>query len=386
MLTKREVVSATIETFPRTTPIGVAVIGCGLIGRRRANTAQQSGDAHVVVVADLDGARASSLADDLSCLSTVDWADAISRDDVDVVIVSTTNNWLAPVATAALNQGKHVLVEKPMARNLAEADAVVAAAGYTFSAGTAPRARVAGKPVAAVGFNHRYHSAIAKAHQLTEQDAIGDILTIRCRYGHGGRPGYGKEWRADPLVAGGGELLDQGIHAVDLFRWFAGDFADAVGFNGSYVWTAGTPVEDNAFALFRTTSGQVASLHASWTQWKNLFSFEIFGRNGYLVVEGLGGSYGPERLTWGRRRPESGPPIEESFDFDGADYSWLAEWRELVGALREGREPLATAWDGREAVRMVSAIYESVATGRVATLHDGSRGTDYRQKDAHFDG
>jgi predicted dehydrogenase len=190
-------------------------------------------------------------------------------------------------------------------------------------------------------------------------------MSMRCRYGHGGRPGYDKEWRSDPAVSGGGELLDQGIHAVDLFRWFAGDFSQAVGFTECYVWTAGSIVEDNGFALFRTAAGQVASLHASWTQWKNLFSFEIFGREGYLSVEGLGGSYGPESLVWGRRRPASGPPDEERFDFDGPDCSWMAEWQDLVTAIHEGRQPLATAYDGREAMRMVSAVYESAEAGLV---------------------
>ncbi|MDA8188704.1 MAG: Gfo/Idh/MocA family oxidoreductase, partial [Dehalococcoidales bacterium] len=130
----------------------------------------------------------------------------------------------------------------------------------------------------------------------------------------------------------------------------------------------GSRAEDNAFALFRTSTGQTASLHASWTQWKNLFSYEVFGQDGYLTVEGLGGSYGPERLIWGCRRPESGPPDEQVFDFPGPDISWAAEWQEFVTAIREGREPLTNANDGLQAIRMVYAVYESSRTGQVVRL------------------
>jgi predicted dehydrogenase len=207
-----------------------------------------------------------------------------------------------------------------------------------------------------------------KAHELFSQGAIGELTFLRCRYGHGGRPGYGEEWRADPAISGGGELLDQGVHAVDLFRWFAGEFSDAFGMIASYLWTAGGQVEDNGFATFRTAGGQIAQLHASWTQWKNIFSFEVFGRDGYLVAEGLGGSYGPERLTWGRRRPESGPPIVEEYEFPPTDTSWQREWDELVAAIREGREPLGSGYGGWQALRMLGAVYESHRTGALVRL------------------
>ena len=341
-------------------PLRVAVVGCGLIGRRRAEVVRRAGRDDVVIVVDGNEPRAEQLAREIGCLATADWQAAIGREEVDVVIVATTHDWLAPISIAALRQGKHVLVEKPMARNPTEAEMVV-------------RAAVQGQRVLGVGFNHRYHPAIWEAHELLAQGAIGEPFSIRCRYGHGGRPGYEKEWRMVPEVAGGGELLDQGIHAVDLFRWFLGDLAEAFGFTATYVWgnrptAVHNTLEDNGFALFRTATGQVASLHASWTQWKNLFSFEVTGRDGYLIVEGLGGSYGPERLTWGRRRPESGAPDEEHFDYPAADRSWEAEWLEFVAAIREERAPLADGHAGWQAVRAVFALYESARSGRVVRL------------------
>jgi len=331
----------------------VGIVGCGLIGRRRADVVLPSPGDELVIVADVDEGRAGSLAREMGCLATTDWREVVTRGDVDVVIVSTTNNWLAPITTAILRNNKHVLCEKPPGRNPKEAQQMVEAA------------RASGRKLK-IGFNHRHHAAVWKAKELFDQGRIGEPFFIRCRYGHGGRPGYETEWRANPEVSGGGELLDQGVHAIDLFRWFLGDFQEAFGYADTWFWN--TPVEDNVFALFRTAEGQVASLHASWTQWKNLFSFEVFGQDGCLIVEGLGGSYGVERLRVGQRRGEGGPPEEEVLEFPGPDISWEAEWREFASAIQENREPLASGYDGWQAMRMVYAVYESARTGRVIKL------------------
>ncbi len=333
----------------------VGIVGCGLIGCRRADVVRQSPGDELVIVADVDEGRARPLAREMGCLATTDWQKVVARDDVEAVIVSTSNDWLAPISIEAARNGKHVLCEKPLGRNAEESWQIVKAAR-------------ANKVKLKTGFNHRHHAAIRKARELFDQGAIGELYFIRCRYGHGGRPGYDKEWRANPEISGGGELLDQGIHALDLFRWFLGDFHEVVGFTGTSFWN--TPVEDNAFALLRKAKGQVASLHASWTQWKNLFSFEIFGREGYLIVEGLGGSYGLERLIWGKRLSQSGPPEEKRFEFPGPDVSWEEEWREFVTAIREDRQPLGNGYDGWQALRLAYAVYESAATGRVVKLTD----------------
>ena len=143
-----------------------------------------------------------------------------------------------------------------------------------------------------------------KAREIVDSGALGPLMFLRGRYGHGGRLGMEKEWRGDPAISGGGEMLDQGVHLVDLARWFLGDFADVAGHVGTYFWD--WPVEDNGFALLRTAQNQVAWLHASCTEWKNLFSLEIYGRDGKLAIDGLGGSYGVERLAWYRMLPQMG--------------------------------------------------------------------------------
>jgi len=239
-----------------------------------------------------------------------------------------------------------------MSRNAREAEAVVAAIR-----GSKGRLHV--------GFNHRYHPAIRRAHELTARGEIGNLMFIRCRYGHGGRPGYELEWRMAPRLSGGGELLDQGIHAIDLFRWFLGELVEVTGFTATWVWQA--PVEDNVFALFRSAAGEVASLHASWTQWKNLFSFEVFGERGGLVVEGLGKSYGTERLTIYRRLPGSAPG-EELVEFPGPDPSWEDEWRDCLDAIREGRPPAIGAEDGLGALKLVEAVYAASESGKTVSV------------------
>src|SRR5262249_40665169 len=160
---------------------------------------------------------------------------------------------------------------------------------------------------------------------------------IRGRYGHGGRPGYEREWRMDPRRSGGGQLIDQGIHLIDLSRLFLGDFTICRGLRRTYFWDA--PVEDNAFLLLETGDCRVAFLHTSCTEWKNLFSFEIFGRTGKLEITGLGGSYGTEHLRYYRMLPEMGPPETTIWEYPGEDSSWGVEFAAFVDDIVAGRPP-----------------------------------------------
>ena len=189
---------------------------------------------------------------------------------------------------------------------------------------------------------------------------------MRCRYGIGGRPGYEKEWRMNPEISGGGQLMDQGMHTLDLARWFLGDFVKASGFLQTAFWDI-APLEDNAFVLLRTEKEQIASIHVSWTQWKNLFTFEIFGRDGYIIVEGLGGGYGVEKAILGKRAFLE-PFREETIEFRGEDRSWYEEWKEFMTAIKENRDPLGNGFDGFKAVELAHALYESARQGCIVKL------------------
>jgi len=331
----------------------IGIVGCGLIGNRRAQVAREAGD-EVVLVADIQPTSARKTADSIGTQWTENWEEVTGHPQIEAVVVATVNKSLLPITLAAFSSGKHVLCEKPLGRNAQEAKHMVEAA-------------VAAQKVLKTGFNHRHHPAIWRAHELAQAGKIGPLMYIRAAYGHGGRPGYDQEWRGDPDLAGGGELLDQGVHIMDLCRWFLGDFTQASGMLGTWFWQI-TPLEDNGFALMRAAGGQIATLHTSWTQWKNLFRMEIFGRDGYLYINGLGGSYGTETLTLGIRRPESGPPIVESWEFPGPDISWQSEWDEFKAAIQEGRQPLGNGNDGYQAARTIDAVYESARTGRVVDM------------------
>jgi len=181
------------------------------------------------------------------------------------------------------------------------------------------------------------------------------LMFVRARYGHGARLGYDKEWRADPALSGGGELIDQGPHLIDLSRWFLGEITEVQGFAHTYFWDM--PVDDNGFMLLKTAKKQVAFLHASCTEWKNLFSMEIYGKLGKLDLSGLGGSYGLEKITWYRMLPEMGPPETTSWEYPMGDDSWAVEIAEFFEDIRFDREPSAGLRDAQAALKVVESIY-----------------------------
>ena len=327
--------------------MGVAIVGCGAIGTKRAKALV---DSRLIAVVDKDESRAAQLAASYpGCIAATSWESVISRSDVDLVIVATSNDTLAPISLGAARQKKHVLVEKPAARSYSELLPLKEAA------------RASGV-IVKVGFNHRFHPAIAKAHEIFEAGEIGPLMYIRGRYGHGGRLGYEKEWRAIPAVSGGGELLDQGVHMIDLARWFSGEFTDVHGRIGTFFWKM--PLEDNAFLQLQTARNVVAWMHVSCTEWKNLFSLEVFGTQGKLQVDGLGGSYGTEKLTFYRMRPEMGPPETTSWEFPGDDASWSDEYKHLLGCILENRAPSGGIDDALAALKVVERIYGQSSCGR----------------------
>ena len=319
----------------------VAILGCGLIGHKRSKALA---DAELVVCADIDEKKAQTLASDFpKCDATTDWLSAIQREDVDIVVVATTNDALVSTSLAAVKAGKHVLVEKPAARNVAELDRLIE---------TVKEKNVQVR----VGFNHRYHPALLKARELVDAGELGDLMFVRGRYGHGGRKGYDREWRANPALSGGGELIDQGVHMIDLSRWFLGDFTDIQGFAHTYFWDM--PVDDNGFMLLKTAKKQTAFLHVSCSEWKNLFSLEIYGREAKLHIEGLGGSYGVEKLSFYKMLPEMGPPDTTIWEYPRGDNSWALEFAEFLEDVHLNRTPSANLNDARAALFAVEKIYK----------------------------
>jgi predicted dehydrogenase len=321
--------------------LNVAIVGCGRIGFKRLHALRETD--RLVIAADSVMANAERLAaESSSATATDDWHSAINHPAVEAVVVSTTNNWLAPVSLAAVEAGKSVLVEKPAAHSRSALQRLLSAAERR-------------KVTVWVGFNHRYHPAFQKARELFDSGILGSPMFVRGRYGHGGRIGYDREWRAAPEISGGGELLDQGTHLIDLSNWFLGEFKFASGYAHTYFWDM--RVEDNAFLLLRTARNQVAWLHCSCTEWKNLFSFEIFGERGKLHIEGLGGSYGLERLTHYRVLPQMGSPETTLWEFPGDDVSWKLEFQQFAEAVQSGIPTTQSLRDTARILDIVHTIY-----------------------------
>jgi predicted dehydrogenase len=318
-----------------------AIIGCGLIGKKRL--AGLPAGSKLVVACDTNLARAEELVKLAGTGRAVaDYRQVVADPQVNAVIVAAINAALAEVSAAAIAAGKHVLVEKPAGVSVKQIDRLIALAKKH---GVCVR----------VGFNHRYHPAFRKAREILDSGVMGDLMFIRARYGHGGRVGYDQEWRADPKLSGGGELIDQGIHLIDLAGWFLGRFTKVNGQAATFFWNM--PVDDNAFLNLRTAKGRTAWLHVSCTEWKNLFSFEIYGRNAKLHIEGLGGSYGVEKLYHYQMKPEMGPPDTKLHEFPGPDESWRMEMIEFEKDVELKRTSDAGLKEAKAALAVVEKIY-----------------------------
>jgi predicted dehydrogenase len=264
-----------------------------------------------------------------ACQHFEDYRQAIDMVDPDIVFVCSPNRYSPDICIYALERGGHVFCEKPPGRNRADIKRIMEAER------SHPRLKVM------FGFNHRHHPAILEAKAIVDAGRMGRIMWLRGLYGKSGGTGrdFEKSWRNDPAISGGGILLDQGIHMLDLFRFFCGDFQEIEGMLSTAYWDI--PVEDNAFVVLRNSQGQIAQLHSSATLWKHTFRLEIGLEEGYLIAQGLlskTGSYGRETLIIGRRPTEDeevafGNPREEVVYFD-KDQSWDLQVRELVNCIQ----------------------------------------------------
>ncbi len=325
----------------------VGIVGCGLAASKRVVALAED---RLVATYDRDAARAASLAAEAGA-RVCRTLDELLDLGLDAVIVATPHDVLASTACRALQRGAHVLVEKPGARSVAELDEIATAAR-------------AARRVAKVGFNHRFHPGIARAAEEALSGAHGQVMYVRARYGHGGRPGYEHEWRARREISGGGELLDQGMHVLDLCHWILGPLPLHSALLRTSYWDM--DVEDNAVLILGQPDGRRdpwAMLHASWSEWKNEFALEIYCRAAKIQVTGLAGSYGPQALRIFRMRPAMGPPDLEEIAYPPEDTSWEGEWRAFRAMITRGVTPdgLVTA---RYALTVAEEAYRRASRAR----------------------
>lgn len=321
--------------------MNIAIIGAGLIGKKRARTLPEN--IILKLFCDINSLAGKKAADEFNCDFEKNWENVVNNKDIDAIIIATTNNSLVPIAIEAIKNGKHVLIEKPGAINPQEFKQLILAQKKS-------------KTVVRIGYNHRYFESILKAKEIVLSKKYGKIMFIRARYGHGARLGYGKEWRFNQKLSGGGELLDQGCHLIDLTNYFIGEMDYAIGFTEKMFWSK--KLEDNAFFILRNKLGQIAHLSASCTEWKNIFVFEIMLEKAKIQINGIGRSYGAETITLYKMKPEMGPPDVEEIIFPLEDNSWKIENAEFFKAIRKRDSSNKKLKEGYYAIKTVFKIYK----------------------------
>lgn len=325
----------------------VGIAGHGVVGKRRHQVLDQRSDARVVAVCDQSRPEEAMLDNGVRHFPHYQ---RLLEEPLDALFVCLSNDVAAEVTVAGLEQGLHVFCEKPPGRDLADIAKVIEA-----------ERRHSGQKLM-YGFNHRYHDSVRDALRLVRSGELGRVVNLRGVYGKSKFVSFGvhSDWRTRRTVAGGGILLDQGIHMVDLMRLFAGEFAEVKSFVANDYWNH--DVEDNAYALMRTEAGVVAMLHSTATQWRHRFRLEITLAKGAITLSGIlsgSKSYGAETLAVARVDPtdDSGDPVEQTTRYN-KDSSWADEIEAFVQAIRTDKPvESGSSQDAFETMRLVYRIY-----------------------------
>lgn len=327
----------------------VGIAGFGVVGKRRKDCVDRQPHMRVTAVCDRTFEAESTLTGTSGEIRCFRDFRRLLREPLDVLIVCLTNDIAAEVTIAGLEAGLHVFCEKPPGRSVEDIARVM----------THERARPALKLM--YGFNHRYHESVQEALRILHSGELGRVINMRGMYGKSKLVTFNQpDWRTKRAIAGGGVLLDQGIHMVDLMRLFGGDFSEVHSFVSNRHW--GYDVEDNAYALMRTRDGVVAMLNSSATQWRHRFHLDINLERGSLILGGiLSGtkSYGAETLTVVRADPDSdgGDPREQITRYN-RDPSWDNEIAAFADAiLTGGPVQSGTSLDAFRTMQLVFKIY-----------------------------
>ncbi|HEX6559877.1 MAG TPA: Gfo/Idh/MocA family oxidoreductase [Longimicrobiales bacterium] len=331
--------------------MNIGLIGCGGIGALRAAAIAKSASLQLSAVADVDPARAHALAGQFGSVAASDWKSLVAQQEIDAVVVSTPPNSHAEIVVAALQAGKHVLCEKPLGRTPAECQAMVDAAA-------------AAHRVLSTGFNYRFYPSVLMARTLLDSGMIGELDHIRSYAGYSATD-HNPPWVHDADMMGGGALRDNGIHLLDLTRYFLGEVADVQGEASGWTWQF-DGCEDNGFALLRGENGRIATVQASWTEWAGYrFMLEIYGTRGFIRT-----SCFPMKteVAWAERT--GGPVKRRTYRFLGdmlqehlRSYRWLviqsfikefSAFSDVVGGKANGT--LASGLDGLRTVEIAHTV------------------------------
>lgn len=334
----------------------VAIIGYGKVGRIRHRCVEAHPNLTLTAIGDLRPHAGEGLTD---VFFSTDWREVLEQRP-DVVFVCTTNETIPDVATAAIDLGIHTFCEKPPGRTVADVQRMIDA-----------ETRNPGVKLV-FGFNHRYHQAVLDAKAIIDKGRLGKILWLRGVYGKAGGPTFDRDWRNDPERSGGGILIDQGIHMLDLFHFFCRPFEEVKSFVGHLYWQV--PVEDNVMCILRNSQGQMGMLHSSATQWRHTFVLDIYLERGYLSIEGILSStmtYGQESLKVAHCiYDHEGYPLpnpQESLIYYSEDTSWMQEVEYFISCVLESKAVKnSTSAQALAVMEAIHIIYFKDAPGMAA--------------------
>lgn len=328
--------------------INVGIAGYGKIGQLRANAIRKIENANVIAIYDIDPSHIDS-----NEVKVCDNYNELLEQNLDAVFICAINNVLADFTIKALAKGIHVFCEKPPAKNTQELSKVMKAESKSAK-------------ILKYGFNHRYHYSVMEAKKIIDTGEMGKLLWMRGVYGKAGSIDYDKNWRNFRKLSGGGILIDQGIHMLDLMMYFSKSKFEKI---NSLLTTAFWDIEaeDNAFVIMQNTNKVTAMLHSSATQWRHKFLLEMCFEEGYISLDGILSStrsYTPEKLVVGRREFEDityamGKPKENITWFEN-DNSWSHEIEEFFDAV-SGKKNIqnGTSKDAYNVLKLVEDIYSS---------------------------
>lgn len=323
----------------------VAIIGAGRQGKRHALSIKQTGLGEVVLVIDANQELAAGLAEEYGAKSGADIQEVIGRKDIDAVVVATPVAAHHQAVIDCLGTGKHVFCEKPLALTSKQAQEM------------ADAAEKSGR-ILQCAFIMRHHPGMRQLKDWVDAGELGDITYAHCEYARS--KNFANTWRADKSQSGGGNLHDQAIHVIDLFRWYMGDLREGASYRTTAVWDM-APLEDDVAGVLRAASGAVAGFHVSYARWQPLFVFELGGTKALVRIEGMGNpDYGTQKVTLVRRNDETGlGDAEKPLEFFGPDKPWNDEWIEFCEAVEQHRRPIGDGQDGVEALKLVETLYAS---------------------------
>ena len=320
--------------------LNIGIIGCGLIGNKRFKNL--SNHFKLIACSDINLKNAYKLSKDKKVKKFKNWKKIFEIKKLDAVIISTYHASLSKILDYAVKKKVNSFVEKPVATNPKSIDKII-------------NLNKKNKVKIRVGFNHRFHPAIIKAKAIIKKGNLGEIMYIRSNYGHGGRIDYNKEWRFNYKLSGGGELIDKGSHLIDLCRYFIGELKLVACDLNTFYWN--TKLEDNCFLILKNHKSSRAFLHSSCTEWKNKFTFEIFCKYGKIEVNGLGRSYGIEKLTLYKMKKNLGKPSTKTWIFK-KDESWKIEMNEFYKDIKLNRDPNPGLKDAIKNLYLIKKIYK----------------------------